>query len=251
MDHKLLNLWCAYPDDLRAGGAAEACRALVSEEERARVARFRFERSRLESLTTRALMRTALSRYRPVEPQDWRFKLNEHGKPSVEPECGLQFNLSNSVGLVVCLVSEGAELGVDVEPFDRSEKILELAPEVFSPVERAQLEALPEAERLDRALSLWTLKEAYIKARGMGLALALDKISFVFGGPEGIQLEIDASLGDEAGRWNFFQLDYAEHRIAGMVDRRAGRYLDVWEARPVLAAPVRLDGSGVRWFPCE
>ncbi len=251
MDRKPLNLWCAYPDDLLTEGVAEGCAAVLSEEERERTARFKFERHRRESLTTRALVRTALSHYLPLRPEEWRFASNAHGKPSAEPECGLQFNLSNSVGLVVCLVAKGAEVGVDVEPFTRAGKILELAQEVFSAQERAQLDGLPKGEKLDRAMSLWTLKESYIKARGMGLALALDKISFVFGGAEGIRLEMDSSLGDEGDRWRFFLLDHEGHRIAGVVERGVSGEMDVWEARPVLAAPVRVDRGEVRWFPGE
>ncbi len=114
-------------------------------------------------------MRTALSCNRPVAARAWQFKLNGHGKPAVKPECGLHFNLSNSVGLVVCLVAEGTEVGVDVEPFERAGEVLKLAREVFSLAEQAQLESLEGAGKLNRALSLWTLKESHIKARGWGL----------------------------------------------------------------------------------
>jgi 4'-phosphopantetheinyl transferase len=252
MDKRPLKLWCTYPGDLQAGGVAEACSALLSDEERSRVARFKFERHRLESLTTRALVRTALSQSRPVAPQDWQFKLNPQGKPAVYPECGISFNLSNSVGMVVCLVAEGvAEAGVDVESYQRAKQIMDIVPKVFSPLEQAQLGALPDTEKLERALSLWTLKESYIKARGLGLLIPLDKFSFVFGGAEGIRLELDPSLDDEAARWRFCQLDHAGHRIAAMVDRSAAGELELWEARPVLAAPVRVDAGEVRWFPLD
>jgi 4'-phosphopantetheinyl transferase len=221
----------------------------LNDEERARVERFKFERHRRESLATRALVRTALSRSHPTLPRDWRFKSNPQGKPETDPECGLSFNLSNSLGLVVCLVAEGtrAAVGVDVEPYERGKQIVELAPKVFSPAEQAQLKALPEAQKPDRALSLWTLKESYIKARGLGLQIPLDKFSFVFGETEGIRLEIDASLGDDA-LWQFCQLDHAGHRIAEMVEGMAMRELEVWEARPPFAEPVRVGASAVKWF---
>lgn len=244
-----LKLWCAYPADLQTEEIAAACSALLSDEERARVARYKFERFRRESLATRALMRVALSHNRPTAPQDWAFRVNAHGKPAIEPESDLQFNLSNALGLVVCLVAEGAGVGVDVEPFERSEQIVKLAPKVFSPVEQAQLHALPVADQRERALSLWTLKEGYIKARGMGLALPLDKFSFVFDGSGGIRLEIDRSLGDTADRWRFCQLDYAGHRIAVMVDRTGPQDLELWEARPPLAPPVRVEAGRTEWFP--
>ena len=254
MDRKSLSLWYAYPDDLLTEGVAEACAALLTEEELARVAKFRFERHARESLATRALVRTALSRYRPVLPREWRFTSNPQGKPSVEPDCGLRFNLSNSLGLVVCLIAEGADVGVDVEPGERAGEILKLAPRVFSEPEQAQLETLQgheKLDKLDRALSLWTLKEAYIKARGLGLRLPLDKFSFLFGGAEGVRLEIDPSLEDEAERWRFCLLDRAGHRIAAMVERSAAGELEVWEARPVLATPKNVNTEGVRWFPLD
>jgi 4'-phosphopantetheinyl transferase len=249
VDKKPLNLWYAYPDDLLAEGVEEACAALLSEEERARAAKFKFARHARESLTSHALARTALSCYRPLPRQAWQFKSNAYGKPDIDPDCGLRFNLSNSVGLVVCLVAEEAEVGVDVESCGHAEKIVSLAPDVFSVPERTQLEALPGVEKLDRAMSLWTLKEAYIKARGMGLALPLDKFSFLFGGAEGIRLEIDPSLNDDPGRWRFCLLDRAGHRIALMVERKAAGELDVWEARPVFAPPARLSASVAQWFP--
>jgi 4'-phosphopantetheinyl transferase len=232
----------------------------LSEEEQARVQRFKFERHRRESLATSALMRVALSHIRPVAPQAWQIKLGEHGKPGLEgkpgvdgkpgidPEDRLQFNLSNSVAMVVCLVAEGGEVGVDVEPFERSEQILKLACDVFSPAEQAQLESLMDTQKLDRAISLWTLKESYIKARGMGLLLPLDKFSFLFDAG-GIRLEIDPSLGDTPERWQFCLVDYAGHRIAAMADRAAGGELEMWEARPVVAPPLRRDIGKTRWFP--
>jgi 4'-phosphopantetheinyl transferase len=248
MDRNPLYLWCAYPDDLLDEGAAQACAALLSEEERARVQRFKFERHRRESLATSALMRVALSHNRSINPQDWQIKLGEHGKPGIETKDRLQFNLSNSMALVVCLVAEGGEVGVDVEPFERSEQILKLAPDVFSPVEQAQLESLTDAQKLDRAISLWTLKESYIKARGMGLLLPLDKFSFLFDA-QGIRLEIDPSLGDAPERWQFCQVDYAGHRIAVMADRAAGGELEMWEARPVVAPPLQRNIGKTQWFP--
>ena len=79
--------------------------------------------------------------------------------------------------------------------------------------------------------------------------IPLDKFSFVFGGAEGIGLELDASLGDEAARWRFCQLYYAGHRLAVMVDGLVAGALEVWEARPVLAEAARVDVGEVQWFP--
>ena len=248
MDNDPLYLWCAHPEEV----LAEACAPLLSEDERALWRTFRFDRHRREYLTTRALARTALSHYHPLAPEAWRFQKNSYGKPTVDPNCGLRFNLSNSPRLVVCLIARGVEVGVDAEPIERAEKIAELAPEVFSSLELAQLEALPGPEKLDRALSLWTLKEAYIKSRGVGLSLPLNKFSFLFGGVEGIRLELDPCLGNEDGRrWQFCLIEHSGHRIALMAERATVPELQVWDARPLLAPPTRLAAVGELWFPAS
>jgi 4'-phosphopantetheinyl transferase len=249
MDKEQLYLWCANPEDVLTEAVSEACAQMMSEEECARWQTFRFERHRREYLATRALVRIALSRYHPVAPEAWRFELNSYGKPAVYPDCGLRFNLSNSAELVVCLIARGAEVGVDAEPYERAGKIADLGPEVFSPLELAQLEALRGRERWDRALSLWTLKEAYIKARGMGLTVPLNKLSFLFGGADGIRLQLDPYLCAEPGRnWWCSLVDHAGHRIALMTDGAASPELQLWEAGPMFAAPVRLPAAQERWF---
>jgi len=249
LDEEPLYLWFAYPEDLLTEAAKEACLSLLSEEERASSRKFKFEPHRREYLTTRALVRTALSQYHPLAPEAWRFKMNSYGKPATDPNCGLMFNLSNSPGLVVCLIAKGVDVGVDAEPYERAEKIAEVSLEVFSPAEVAQLEALSGRERVDRALSLWTLKEAYAKARGMGLSLNMNKSSFLLGAAEDIRLELDPCLEDDAKRWRFCLLEHAGHRIAIMAERAAGFDLQRFEMRPLTESATSLRGGAECWYP--
>jgi 4'-phosphopantetheinyl transferase len=244
-----LELWCAYPDDLLDASVAAACAALLTPEEQARCEKLRFEPNRREFLASRALVRTALSRSHPLPPEAWRFRANSHGKPETDPACGLSFNISNAPGLVVCLIARGVQVGVDAEPYARDAEILPLAPDVFSPREQAQLHALPAAAQPDRALSLWTLKEAYIKARGLGLSLPLARFSFLFGGELGIHLEIDPALGDPPCRWRFRLLDHAGHRIALVAALPAAPALQLWESRLFAAPPRQLPLPPEPWFP--
>lgn len=233
-----LQLWCAFPDDLLDAGVADSCAALLNEEERTRWQRFRPERRRREYLATHALARTALSYYRPTAPRDWRFVTNAYGKPAPAPECGLRFNLSNSVGLAVCLVVDALlEVGVDVEARSRAAEIAEVEYKVFSAAEIAQVDALPEMEKPDRYMSLWTLKEAYIKARGMGMALPLRELSFLFDSAGAVRLEVADGVDEQPWRWSFRQLDYAGHRIAMVWEGAPGRGLELREARPPTLPP--------------
>lgn len=258
-NHLALQLWYAYPSDVADAESEAACAALLSNEECERAARFRFERHRREYLASHALARNALSHAHPLPPYAWHYSVNAYGKPSPLPECGLRFNQSNSVELAVCLVAPagaaakaGPEVGVDVEAFSRAEEIVPLAPKVFSLAEQAQLNALPATELPQRALSLWTLKEAYIKARGMGLALPLRGISFLFGGAQAIRLEVDAGV-DDPSRWHFCLLEHIEHRIALAVEAPGGGLkipaLEIFEARPPFAPPTRLPSGSETWFP--
>ncbi len=263
-----LQLWYAWPADLSEAGVEAACAALLNDAERERAARFRFDRHRREYLASHALARTALSHAHPLPPHAWNYSVNAYGKPSPLPECGLRFNQSNSVELAVCLVAThgienetkaGPEVGVDVEAFSRAEEIVPLAPKVFSPAEQAQLNALPAAERPHRALSLWTLKEAYIKARGIGLALPLRSVSFLFGESQGIRLEVDPGVDLNPSLWRFCLLDHMQHRIALVVEAAAADnleiraieipVLEIFEARPPFAPPTRLPSGSETWFP--
>jgi 4'-phosphopantetheinyl transferase len=249
MDHETLQLWCAYPSDVAVEEVERACTAVLSQDERTRMEAFRFDRSRREYLTTHALVRIALSHNCSVAPESWSFRLNAYGKPTAEPDCGLRFNSSNCPDLVVCLIAQGRAVGVDAEPYGRAGQIAELANEVFSPQELAQLDRLCEGDRFERALSLWTLKEAYIKARGTGLSLPLRKLSFLFGDREGMRLELHPDLGDEAERWRFCLLERAAHRIALMIESAKAPVLQLWEVRPVLAKPTRLAALAELWQP--
>ncbi len=265
MQKVVLHLWFAYPADLSDPGIADACAALLNDAERAQAARFRFERHRHEYEATHALARIALSHSYPIPPQAWSYSFNKYGKPAPIPDCGLRFNQSNSIGLAVCLIASpaaraphvspaagpgaGVAVGVDVESSSRAEEIVDLAPHVFSLAEQAQLAALPATDRPGRALSLWTLKEAYIKARGKGLSLPLRKISFLFGGSEGIRLEVEASVDDDPARWRLCLLNHMEHCVALVVEGNCSPEFEVWESRPLLSTPRRLPDREEPWFP--
>ncbi|MEK6237432.1 MAG: 4'-phosphopantetheinyl transferase superfamily protein, partial [Planctomycetales bacterium] len=118
------------------------------------------------------------------DPAAWRFSHNAHGKPAIaeadaEADVGnLRFNLSHTAGLVICGVCRDAEIGVDTEDVQRPRLNLELAQRYFAPSE-AECVRLAEPERQrDVFFHYWTLKEAYVKARGKGLAIPLSDFSF-------------------------------------------------------------------------
>jgi 4'-phosphopantetheinyl transferase len=106
----------------------------------------------------------------------------EHGKPRFPPPFDtLGFNWSHSGDTAVLAVGRGPagfEVGVDVETVRPRARALELSKRFFAPDETAMLEALPEAERLGGFLTLWTAKEAVLKAHGGGLSYGLHRVAF-------------------------------------------------------------------------
>ena len=145
--------------------------SILSIEEQARAARFRFARDRRRFVNCRAKVRSILAGELAIDPAQIKFCYNEFGKPSVE---GLFFNVSHSHDVAMMAVSRSREVGIDIERIDASFANDNIPERFFSPREVAALRELPSTQQLDAFFRCWTRKEAYVKARGMGLSLALD-----------------------------------------------------------------------------
>jgi 4'-phosphopantetheinyl transferase len=207
-----IDLWCTYISEIGDDSLWPRYEALLSPDERARRARYRFARDRRRHLVTRALVRTVLSRYVPVPPTDWSFEPGPRGRPAISAprvEPGLEFNISHSSDLVMVGVTSGR--APDIDGLDR----------YFAPSESAALLALPPAARRRRFFELWTLKESYIKARGLGLAIALDAFSFELTGERELLLHMRPRLGDSPAGWHLWQLDLRAGYLAAVCAARA------------------------------
>jgi 4'-phosphopantetheinyl transferase len=214
----IVDLWYYFHEQIDDAALLAAQEALMTLDEHARYRSYHFEHDRRMFVATRALVRTVLSRYAAVAPSEWRFLPGKYGKPRVaHPDVAppIYFNLANTLGLVVCALSVAHEsIGVDVERIDRKTEILDLADRYFSHSEVRALRALPSSERLRRFVAIWTLKESYIKARGLGLSLPLNLFSF-FVDKGDIGVTFDEKLKGDATHWRFALLDYLpDHTIA-------------------------------------
>lgn len=223
-------------DDPAALSRLDSYKRLLSDDEQVRMARFVFERDRDAFLLTRALVRTMLSRYARVAPAEWRFIENEHGRPELLDRpaevADLRFNISHTRGLIACAVTVGREVGIDVEDINRG-LTHDVAGRFFAPAEVDDLHALPEREQALVFFDYWTLKEAYIKARGFGLALPLGDFAFKLNPPHAPAISFAPALQDEPATWQFVQ-DWPTpaHRFALAV-RRTGADLPVRMQRVV------------------
>jgi len=152
----------------------------LSEIERERAAHIQHPRALAEFLAGRRLLRGIVAPLIGVAPQDLHLVENPQGALALDPtvhQNAWHFNISHTEGLVALAIAR-APVGVDVEWTARPGRTVELAERYFAPSEVLALRALPAAEQRERFFDLWTLKEAYIKARGKGLAIPLHTFSF-------------------------------------------------------------------------
>ena len=226
-----VHLWYVFPNGLTDRALLGAYHDLMCPEERVQQQRFHFEKGRHEYLVTRALVRTTLSRYVAVDPRDWRFEKNAYGRPEIAyPRAilPLRFNVSHTDALIVCLVALDREIGVDVESIERPGETVEIADLFFSPTEVAALRVLSTKAQSRRFFEYWTLKEAYIKARGMGVSLPLDQFSFHLEAGRPVRISFDRRLEDNPQSWQFAQFrPTVQHIMAVAIRRGADADLDI------------------------
>ena len=224
-----VDLWHVYADKVNAERLA-GCRRLLSAEEAAQADRFFFEKDRRLYLVARAMLRTVLSGCLKCDPRGLVFRRNGYGKPFLAGPAGspLQFNLSHSGGLAVCAVTLDHEIGVDVEDRERRVEELELARRFFAPAEAGALEPLPAVVRRDAFFRYWTLKEAYIKARGMGLSMPLESFIVSFGNGRAPAISFADPRSDRPEEWQLAEFRLGErHQVALAVRCPSSRPLNI------------------------
>lgn len=189
------------PDGLRED------RALLDTREQQLAARFVFDKDRNLYTVAHAMLRRSLSLFAHVNPVSWCFEFGSHGRPELSraahPSLSqLRFNLSHSQDIAVCAVTTKFDVGIDVEKTDRVAP-LDVADRFFAPSEVAALRALPDQAQSERFFQYWTLKESYIKARGLGLSLPLEQFAFEIKERRPVRISFGEQIRDEPKDWVF------------------------------------------------
>jgi 4'-phosphopantetheinyl transferase len=188
--------------------------SLLSLEEQLQWEKFRHDRDRDRYLITRVMTREVLGSYLGIEPQALRFQRSPTGKP--ELECGLytthiEFNITHCEGLVALALAQ-EPVGIDAEPKNRQIE-LDVARLVLSSEEQCELQSWPIEHRRYRLLQYWTMKEALVKAMGVGFSKPLDSVGVEFTGKSKPQICYLLGEVPEAGKWFVFQSadQFADH----------------------------------------
>ncbi len=210
-----LHLWLLDPSD----HLLPDLRRLLSEDERARAARFVRPLDRDRYITGRARLRQILAAATGRDPRALRFSYGAHGKPALKG--GPAFNLSHSGPLAALAIGPAATpaigIGIDIERIRPIEAAV--ARRHFSPAEHAALGQMPAADWLTGFYRCWTRKEALVKAQGTGLSMPLD--SFDVSLTDNARLErID---GDSPGNWRMIHFNPAPGWVGAVAARTGGQ----------------------------
>lgn len=236
------HLWRLDSGIFAEAAAAERWLARLSEPERRRYLARRGSGAKCEYLATRALARAALAHYTGEPPANLRFATDSTGRPGmISPAMpALRFSLANTRELAVGLFALEHDVGVDVELVAPIEA-LELAARYFSAHELAELTTLEEAARRARFYELWTLREAYLKARGVGLTLPLEELAFETSPAARVHAEFGPAIGDDPARWQFGLTWLSDRHLAatciGRTSPEMSTRIVAFDARAILDAP--------------
>ena len=192
-----------------AAGPEETARLrpLLSEDERDRADRFHFEVDRTRFIVAHSALRTLLARYLDVKGYREAFYAGPQGKPALTPGASLRFNLAHSKDLGLVALATGREIGVDLEAIDARVEIEEVARRFFSPEECRGLLHLAGERRHEAFFHVWSQKEAYLKARGDGVAFGLDHFDVAPDPAKPAALLADRREPRARGRWTLLSLD--------------------------------------------
>lgn len=233
-----VHLWQGGLDGTDAQVAAWV--RLLSPDERARMARFRFEIHQRRYAAAHAQLRLILSPYLALAPTAIQFATTEFGKPYLvfPPSEGLVpqvasllkpsegyttdicFNMSHAGDQMLVGVVRGRAIGVDIEQIRPDFATTDIAMHYFSAVEQAAFRAVPDEQKPQAFFNAWTRKEAFIKAVGEGLSFPLADFDVTLSPGEPARLLAVRGSAEEAARWQMADMKVGAGYAAAVVARR-------------------------------
>ena len=206
-------------------------RETLTSDERSRADRFRFPDDCRSYVVARAVLRGILARYVEMDPARVPIRHGPLGKPELGDACGerpLNFNLSHSHHLAVYAVTMERQVGIDVEHIRPVSAYVKIVERFFSPLEASALRAMADDARQEAFFACWTRKEAYVKARGVGLSSSLRAFSVSLDPGHGSGL-LETTDGQEPSRWSIHSLNVGQGYAAALAVDTAPCQIRRWE----------------------
>ncbi len=209
-----LNQWISHSQHLKT---------LLSEKEITRVERRKIKEKQEEIILSRGILRIIIGFYFDQEPAGLKISSTPDGKPYLE-NSELEFNLSHSGNIWVCALCQSTQVGIDIQQRYPITSIKTIIKNYFSVDENIYLDSLPANQYNDKFFSLWTAKEAYLKAIGKGFQESPTEISTL--PDESLQDFIldQAQSQQKSGEWTISAIDLehdysAAFAVLGHIDQ--------------------------------
>ncbi len=220
-----IHVWFAHPDHASSPARLDQYRDILSAQEIARYWRFHFPTDSHHYLIAHTLLRHALSKYADIEPTDWTFSYGEHGRPEISNPnvAALRFNLTHTAGLVGCVVTLDNDCGIDAELVSGRHNPMGIAERMFSASECLEMQQLRDATQLDYFYTRWTLREAYVKARGIGISFPTRKLHFRVDDEARVEVMFETDLQENEHDWHFHLLRPTPEHVAAIAVHRGNQ----------------------------
>jgi len=206
---------------------------VLSRDEIARANRFFFVRDRQRFIVARGFLRAIIGLYLECPPTVLRFDYGEHGKPFLsdsDAKSDMNFNLAHSAGLAIFGFTRKRAIGIDLEEIRHDIDADEIAKHFFSPNESHRLLSVPPIARTEAFFNCWTRKEAFIKAKGIGMSLPLDQFDVGFLPLEPARLLETKWDQDECWRWSLRAIDVGRDYAAAVAVEGSDWQPSYWQA---------------------
>jgi 4'-phosphopantetheinyl transferase len=208
----------------------EACRSLLSADERERADRFAFPHLRSRYTVAHGVLRRLLGRYCGVPAETLQFSTAASGKPALLAARGdpypIAFNLTHSEACGAVGITTRGPLGIDIEKVREEVDALAISRSYFFGTERTAIASAPPDSQTQAFFRYWVAKEAVLKAQGVGLGFPLDhfRVEFVADGTTGRIVTLDP--GRLSGDWTVRELPLAPGWAGAVAAAGAGWALE-------------------------
>jgi len=210
----------------------ETYKELLSKDEKTRSGKFKFDKDKQCYIISRGILRLILGKYLDTNPKDIKFKYTSYGKPLLDFESDLKFNISHSGNMATFAFFKNQEIGIDIEKIKDDFDVLELAQNFFSRSEIEVLEQQPKEDLPKAFFRCWTRKESFIKAEGSGLSFPLDKFAVSLENDEHAKLLETQWDSREKHQWQLFSFKPSAEYIAAVAVKHkvAHIYYHNWDS---------------------
>lgn len=229
LENQAVHLWWV---DLQAAAVRlDSLLVTLAPDEQQRAERFRFAKDRQQFIAARGVLRLILAAYLKLEAKQLTFSYGSHGKPALiqnSEATTLQFNLSHAHTFALYAIARHGAIGVDLEYFRPVSDITQLAKRFFSEQEYTSICSLPLEQRQQAFFSLWTCREAYLKATGIGLT-ALEQVELACTGQAPFEILGFRDRARPEAAWSLVQFQPASDYIAALAVEGGYQQLSFWQ----------------------